>query len=61
MRKEIEQGKEYGEWLLHTHEALEWPFTVVLDNRFEHRWIPRNTAVCNDVLTDIIAVGRAVP
>ena len=61
MRKEIKQGKEDGKWLLHAHEAPKRPFPMILDKRLQHRWVPGDAAVCDDVLTCVIAVGRTVP
>lgn len=55
--KEVEQGEEDGEWLLHAQEAVERPLAVELHNGYLV-----GDALCRDyVLAGVIALGRAVP
>lgn len=57
MCKEVEQGEEDGEWLLHAQEAVERPLAVELHNGYLV-----GDALCRDyVLAGVIALGRAVP
>lgn len=52
---EIEQREKNREGLLDSHESMERPFTMVLDDRFDHWRIPCQPLGCNDMLTSIIA------
>ena len=57
MCEEVEEGEEDGERFLHAHEAVEWPFSVELDNRFGSR----DALVGDYVLAGVVAFRRAVP
>lgn len=61
MGEEVEEGEEYGEWLLHAHEAVEWPLAVVLDDWLQHRRIPRDTLVRDDMLAHVVAIRGTRP
>ena len=59
--QEVEEGEEDGKGFLHAQEAVKGPFAMVLDDGLEHRRVSRDTAVSDDVLADIIAIGGARP
>lgn len=61
VREEVEEGEEDGEGFLNAEKAVEWPFPVKLDDGIEHRWVTRQTPVGDDLLTCVVAFGRACP
>ncbi len=61
VREEVEEGEEDGEWFLDAEKAVEWPFSMELDDGIEHRWVARQAPVGDDLLTCVVAFGRACP
>ncbi len=61
MCKEIEEGEEDGEGLLNSKKAVERPFAMILDDRIKHWWVAREAPIGDDILTCMIAFGRACP
>ena len=57
MCEEVEEREEYGEGLLHAHEAVEWPFAVELDYGFGCG----DASVGDYVLASVVAFSRAIP
>lgn len=61
MGKEVEEGEEYGEGLLHAHEAVEGPFAMVLDDWFQHWRVPRYACVRDNMLTHVVTIRGTCP
>lgn len=61
MSKVVEEGEYDGKELLDAHNTLERPFPVVLDYGLQHRRIPREPSIGNNMLAGIIAFGWAIP
>jgi hypothetical protein len=59
--QEVEEREEDACWLLNAREAVEWPFAVELQDRFEVGWVSCEARLRRDVLTSVVAFGRAVP
>ena len=61
MRQEVKERKQDREGFLDAYESVEGPFAVILDNRLEHRRIPQDSPIRDDMLADIVAIGSAGP
>lgn len=61
MRKEIHEGEDDGEWLLHAHEAVKRPFAVELEDGFSVWRIACQARVGYYMLTGVVAFRWAVP
>jgi hypothetical protein len=59
--EEVEKREDYRKGFLHAQESVEWPLAVELKDRLSVGGITSEALVGNDVLTGIIAFGRAVP
>lgn len=61
MSEEIHEGEEDGKRFLHAKYSIEGPFSVELDDGFEHWRVPVNPSVRDDVLACVVAFCWAVP
>lgn len=58
---EVEEGEKHREGFLHPQDSAEWPLAMELDYRIQHWWIACDSAVGNDMLTGVVALGWAGP
>lgn len=58
---EIQKREQYRKGLLHAQDSTEGPFAMELDHRLEHWGVAIDSLIGNDMLTGIVAFGRAVP
>ena len=61
MGKEVHEGEQDREWLLHTKESVKGPFSMILNDWLEHGRITANPLVGDDMLAGVIAVRGASP
>lgn len=56
VRQEVEEAEENGGRLLHAQEAVEGPFAMELEDRFDVRRFAREAPVGHDMLAGIVAL-----
>jgi len=61
MGQEVEQRKEDRKWFLHADHSAKRPFSMELDDRSNHRRVPSDSEISDNVLAGIIAFSRTVP
>ena len=59
--EEIEKREHDREWLLDAGDAMEWPFSVILNDRIQHGRISGDPLIGDNLLAHVVAIGWTGP